>query len=146
MTMWILFLLVLACCWLMVGLCGFVWWVHYPMLAWFPGQRFARVARQHQLRTGWVVTAPMFLELIASLALLGWPHFRTAAYAAVSLPLVLIWLKTMGSLVPIHRALALGYDRGLHRRLIQLHGVRTALWFARGLGLTILMAGHLKGA
>jgi hypothetical protein len=128
----------------MTGIIWFVQIVHYPLMERAGREGFARLAAEHQRRTGWVVGAPMAVEGATALWLLADPPAgvgRAAAAAGVAL-VAAIWASTALLQVPRHRELLRGFDPVSHRRLVAGNRVRTAAWTARA----ALVVGMLAAA
>lgn len=118
-------------------LTGVIWVVQlvvYPALMLVGKAEFGRYHRAHTRGMGWVVGAPMVLEL----ALAGW--LAWAAYprwgagpALGQLALVgSIWAATFGVAVPFHNRLAAqGYNYIALDGLTRTNWLRTLAWTAR---------------
>jgi hypothetical protein len=124
---------------LMAGLIWFVQIVHYPLMAGVGRGVFRDYARLHQMRTTWVVAGPMLVELGTGAWLLAVaPELRaTWSFIAATMLLAVIWASTAWWQVPIHRALAEGYDGWLIRRLVRSNWVRTLAWSGRAALLSV---------
>lgn len=117
----------------MTGIIWFVQVVHYPLMERAGREGFARLAAEHQRRTGWVVAGPMAVEGATAVWLLADPPAgvgRAAAAAGVGLVAVL-WTSTALLQVPRHRELLRGFDPVSHRHLVAGNWVRTVAWTAR---------------
>ncbi len=132
-----LFLVQLTATLLMTGLIWFVQIVHYPLFAHVGEQAFVPYARRHATLTGYVVGAPMLLELASALATLVSalrPVFLSTTAAWISAALVLLLWATTGLLqVPLHERLGRAHNSQLIRSLVAGNWVRTALWSARSI-------------
>ena len=131
----------------MTGVVWFAQSVHYPLLDRTPPPGFPDFARAYQARTFRIVLLPMTLEGFGAVILpfLALPEGgRGWAWAALGLA-VLIWVSTAAIQIPQHRALAQGYNAGLHRRLVRANWVRTAAWSARSLILLWLASRRAGG-
>ena len=117
----------------MAGLVWFVQIVHYPLFAAVPAEGFRRYESLHTRRTTWVVGPLMLVELATALLLLVTPAGTAAPWLTGlgALLLAVIWGATFALQVPCHRALAAGFERRSHRRLVISNWVRTAAWSAR---------------
>lgn len=124
---------------LMVGLIWFVQVVHYPLMADVGASEFRRYAQLHQSRTTFVVSGPMLVEAgTAAYLLIAAPQLRASwSFLTASMLLVVIWASTACWQVPLHRALASGYDELRIRRLARSNWLRTAAWSLRA----VLVAG-----
>jgi hypothetical protein len=76
-----------------------------------------------------LVAPAMAIELAAAVLLVWATPGRLAWLGLASLGV--IWLSTMAWQVPLHGALADGFDARVHRRLVASNWLRTALWSAR---------------
>ncbi len=118
-------------------LTGVIWVVQlvtYPALSLVGKTEFGRYHAAHTRGMGWVVGAPMVLEL----ALAGWLAWAAyaawgAAWALGQLALVLlVWLATFFIAVPFHNRLAAGgYDYVALDGLTRTNWLRTLAWTAR---------------
>lgn len=127
-------------------LTGLIWTVqvvHYPGLALLGPAEFPRYHAAHTRRMGYVVGAPMVLEL-ALAAWLAWagrgalPH--GAGWWSLGL-VVLVWLATFLISVPFHNRLeANGYNYVALDGLTRTNWLRTLAWTARLVLLGWLLA------
>ncbi|MHC4550745.1 MAG: hypothetical protein ACYTEZ_18450 [Planctomycetota bacterium] len=127
-------------------MCGLIWFVqivHYPGFATVGRAEFTAYEAAHTRRTGWVVTAPMLIELATALALVVRPPAALPT-ASVWLGLGLVavlWLSTGLLQMPAHRRLLTGFDARVAARLVRTNWLRTGAWTARGvLALWMLSA------
>ncbi len=138
-----LFLVQLTATLLMTGLIWFVQIVHYPLFAHVGEQAFVPYARRHATLTGYVVGAPMLLELATALAALLpslRPSFLPTSAAWISAALVLLLWATTGLLqVPLHERLGRAHDSKVIRSLVAGNWLRTALWSARSILLLSIL-------
>jgi hypothetical protein len=120
---------------LMVGIIWFVQVVHYPLMGCVGTDHFRRYSQLHQSLTTVVVTGPMLLEAVSAICLFIWfPAFRSSWVFLVATGLIgLIWASTVWWQVPLHQALASGYDDEQIRRLVQTNWLCTLAWSARGI-------------
>ena len=126
-------------------LTGLVWVVQvvtYPALSLVGKAEFARYHAAHTRGMGWVVAAPMVLELAGA----GWLVARAwqpwgAGPALGQLGLVVfIWLVTFFVSVPFHNRLqAGGYDYVALDGLTRTNWLRTLAWTARAAWLGALL-------
>ncbi len=128
-------------------LTGVIWMVQfvtYPALALVGKPEFARYHAAHTQGMGWVVGAPMVLEL-ALAAWLAWAAYPTwgAGMALGQLALVLVvWAATFFIAVPFHNRLAAsGYDYVAIDGLVRTNWLRTLAWTARAAWLGWLLSG-----
>lgn len=119
---------------LMVGIIWFVQVVHYPLLVFVGAEHFGRYAQLHQSRTSLVVAGPMLVEALSAIGLFVWfPPLRSSpAFLVAAVLLGLIWASTAWWQVPLHQALARGYDERRIRSLVQTNWLRTLAWSTRG--------------
>jgi len=146
-----LFLAQYAATLFMTGLIWFVQVVHYPLFATVHTNTtptaFRAYESSHANRTSFVVFPPMAVELLAALAALL-PSLRpaflgqNAAIASATL-VVLIWASTGLLQVPLHNRLAANPTAETIRRLVLSNWLRTALWSARAVLLSVLLRHNL---
>lgn len=126
----------------MVGVIWFVQIVHYPLMAGWPHDDFARWEAAHRARIGPLVVPMMLAEGVAA----AWLVARRPAGVPTWLPwaaallLVGVWASTFLLQVPCHDRLEDGWDEAVHGRLVATNWLRTLLWTLR-LGL---LAGALS--
>ena len=126
-------------------LTGVIWVVQlvtYPALALVGKPEFARYHAAHTQGMGWVVGAPMVLEL-ALAVWLAWAAYPTwgAGLALAQLALVLaVWAVTFFISVPFHNRLAAsGYDYVAIDGLTRTNWLRTLAWAVRAAWLGWLL-------
>ena len=123
----------------LTGVCWVVQLVVYPALTLVSQPEFGRYHAAHTRRMGWVVAAPMVLELGLA-AWLAWAAYPAwgAGRALGQLALVLVvWLVTFLVSVPFHNRLAAnGYNYIALDGLTRTNWLRTLAWTAR----TVLLA------
>ncbi len=123
----------------MVGVIWFVQLVHYPLFALVGEQSFVAYERAHCARTGVVVIPAMLLELSSAIALVFLLTSAQQVLLVVNLCLLaLIWASTFFLQVPAHNRLSHSFDVSAHQRLLLTNWVRTFLWSARMVLLTVL--------
>jgi hypothetical protein len=113
-------------------MCGLIWFVqvvHYPLFSRVGDDVFPEYERRHVRWTGFVVGAPMTVELIAAAAIAAVQGGVLAWFGLAMLGV--IWLSTWWWQVPAHRALGHGFDAVAHRRLVRTNWVRTIAWSVR---------------
>ena len=127
--------------WIMVGVIWFVQIVHYPLLSVVPVESAAGVAVEHQKRTGWVVMAPMTVEGVTTLLLLGMVPSGVAWFVPwlAGIPLAVALGATVLLSVPRHARMAASPDPQVGRELVLTNWVRTVAWTLRG----VVVAGML---
>jgi len=130
----------------MAGAIWIVQVVHYPLFARVGGDGFAAYEVEHASRITYVV-APLMLAELATSALLLWVRPAGMPREAVWVGLGLVgavWVSTFALQVPLHSALARGFDAKAHSALVLTNWVRTAAWTARGL-LLVWVAARTMG-
>ena len=140
MSAWIVWIHLAATMYL-VGLIWCVQIVHYPLMNGVAHERFAEFHRRHTLRIGWIVIAPMVVELTtACLLVVAVPAGVRRALPVTGLALAaIVWLSTFLVQVPQHRRLARGFEAAAHRALVRGNWLRTVAWSMRA-ALAIAMA------
>ncbi len=126
----------------MAGLSWFISVVHYPLFAWVGEAEWTAYHAAHTARTGYVVIAPMIVELAGSgLVVLDRPAGVGVTSAVAGLVLAaLAWLVTFSLSVPDHGRLSRGFDPAVGRRLVRGHHLRTVLWSAHAVLLCTMVA------
>jgi hypothetical protein len=116
-------------------LTGLVWElqiVQFPLMLESGELDFPSYVKRQRTRNTLLMAPVMLIDLITAGWLLadpGLPH-RDVFHAA--LLILIIWLVTFGSIVPIHSKLARGYDEARVRTLIKRNWIRTVCWSLRG--------------
>ena len=145
-----LFFMQLTTTLLMTGLIWFVQIVHYPLFAHIGRDSFVPYEQRHARFTGYVVGAPMLLELATALAALApslRPSFLSAGWAAASVLLLgAIWGATGLLQVPLHDRLGKTWDPVLIKRLVHTNWIRTAGWSLRSVLLLVCLSRALESA
>ncbi len=131
----------------MTGVILIVQFVHYPLFAAVGEEQFAEYEIAHARRITWVVAPLMLVELVAAIALvLLAPQPITPALMWLGLVLlVIIWVSTAAVQVPLHNALASGFDVHTHRRLLSSNWVRVVSWLLRSLIAGIILLQYIAG-
>ena len=117
-------------------LTGVIWVVQlvtYPALVLVGKAEFARYHAAHTRGMGWVVGAPMVLELGLAgwLAWAAYPLGASRALGQLAL-VVAVWLATFFIAVPFHHRLAAqGYNYIALDGLVRTNWLRTLAWTAR---------------
>jgi hypothetical protein len=129
-------LLVVAQLMLSSALCGLIWTiqrVHYPALAFAEPARFSVLHALHTERITTIVGPLMLAELAAALALpFVAPTTTPRAPLLLGLALLLcVWAVTAFVSVPLHAALARGFDADVHAALVRTNWWRTGAWTLR---------------
>jgi hypothetical protein len=130
----VVLLLNVVATWTMVGVIWFVQVVHYPLLSVVPVESASGVAVEHQKRTGWVVMAPMAIEGVTTLLLLGMVPSGVAWFVPwlAGIPLAVALGATVFLSVPRHARMAASPDAQVGRELVSTNWVRTVAWSVRG--------------
>lgn len=126
---------------LLTGLIWYIQVVHYPIFTKINPEAFMAFHNFHTQHTGYVVAAPMLIELILSFILLS--EFRQVAivplwtHGLLCGLTVLIWMVTFGIAVPLHNQLSYGgFDLDVIHKLVNVNWVRTVAWSIRCIILT----------
>lgn len=131
MSLKLLLLLNFALATYLTGLIWTVQLVHYPGFAYVAPDKFVAFHRAHSARMGWVVMAPMVVELGLA-AWLAWQGRTLGGAVWWSLVLVVfIWAATFFVSVPFHNRLAQGFDYIAVDGLMRTNWLRTLAWTAR---------------
>ena len=129
-----------------VGMFGVIWIVqivHYPLMRFVPGARFADFEAAHSTRISWVVGPLMAIEGVCVLAfffappagLPGWLPWAGAVAEAIAIG------TTILVSAPLHGRLGAHFDPAVLERLIATNWIRTAAWTGRAaVAITILVA------
>lgn len=131
----------LGCSFYLTGLICFVQLVHYPLFAQVGREQFRAYAAAHSSRTVWVTAPLMIVELLSSVYLVAVPEAGTSiVLLGIAGGLTaLIWLSTFLVQVPLHHALAQGFDQRAWRRLVLSNWFRTVAWCLRSILLIYLI-------
>lgn len=120
-----------AATWFMTGLIWVIQVVHYPLFARVGAEGYRDYQLAHQSLISFIVGPAMLIEAVATAAILL-TRRDTPAFAAAAL-LAIIWASTAFLQVPMHNALANGFDAQAHARLVDTNWIRTLGWTARGI-------------
>lgn len=137
-----------ASTWAMAGVILIVQIVHYPLFANVGSASFPAYESLHAQKITWVVAPLMLLELATAIALVVQRPLGASAFL-IWIGLVLlaaIWLSTAFVQVPLHSALADGFDSAVHRKLVVTNWVRTVAWVARAFIAAALLHPLLSGS
>jgi hypothetical protein len=130
---------------MMFGVILVVQWVHYPLFRHVGTAAYTTYHAGHMRRITGIVAPLMGTELVTA-GLLVWvpPPGVPAWQPWAGLALVsTIWASTGLVQVPLHRALAEGFDPSLHRRLVRTNWIRTGAWAARAALVLCMLRGSL---
>jgi|LNFM01.2.fsa_nt_gb uncharacterized membrane protein len=114
----------------MTGLIWFVQLVHYPLMSQVGSGGYRQYQLAHQNLTSLAVGPAMLAELLSAIALVSYDAkdpWRWAGLAAVGA----LWASTALVQMPLHAALANGFDAEVHARLVSSNWLRTVIWSAR---------------
>ena len=115
----------------MVGLIWFVQLVHYPLMSRVGPAAYPNYQRAHQSLTSLAVGPAMLVELLTSIALVvSSPQDPLCWLGLVAV--IALWASTALVQIPLHAALAEGFDAAAHARLVSTNWLRTGLWSFRG--------------
>jgi hypothetical protein len=115
-------------------LTGLIWClqiVQFPLMLRAGGLDFPTYVKQQRTRNTIVMAPAMLIEMVTAVWLLfddRVPH-RDAFHAF--LLVVVIWIVTFASIVPIHSKLGRGFDEAGVRTLIRRNWIRTVCWSLR---------------
>lgn len=147
-----LFLAQYAATLFMTGLIWFVQIVHYPLFATVENRctraGFREYGTRHANRTSFVVFPAMAVELLSGLAAI-FPALRPAflpwnAAVASAVMVILLWVSTGVVQVPLHNRIASDPGEQTIRRLVMSNWLRTVLWTARTVLLSVALSSALR--
>ncbi len=126
---------------MMTGLIWMVQLVHYPLFRHIAPENFVQFEKKHQIRISVLVMPLMLAELIAAALLQFSSVFEKFPYliTAASLLLLIVFISTIAIQAPIHRKLALNYNRNLIDKLIRSNIIRTLGWTLRTVILMLIL-------
>ena len=125
-------------------LTGLVWVlqvVQFPLMLQAGGVDFPGYVKHQRARNTLVMAPVMLIELITGGWLLADPRLPHRDVFHAALLLIIIWLVTFGSIIPIHSKLARGFDETRVRTLIRRNWIRTVCWSLRS-GVMLWIAGR----
>ena len=120
-----------AATWFMTGLIWVIQVVHYPLFARVGAAGYREYQLAHHSLISLIVGPAMLVEALATAAILVTRRDAPAFTAAILL--AIIWASTAFLQVPMHNALANGFDAQAHARLVDTNWIRTVAWTARGI-------------
>jgi hypothetical protein len=115
-------------------LTGLVWElqvVQFPLMLRAGGLDFPDYVKHQRTRNTLLIAPAMLIELITGGLLLADPHLPHRDVFHAALLIVVIWIVTFASIIPIHSKLVRGYDQSTVRTLIRRNWIRTACWTLR---------------
>ena len=141
MSLQLLLLLNFGLCAFLTGIIWMVQVVHYPSFGRVGKAEFGRFHQAHTTGMGYLVGAPMVLELGLSIWLaVAVRHTPIATASGWALGLVgIIWAVTFLISVPFHNRLESGFDYVAIDGLTRTNWLRTLAWTARAILLGWLL-------
>lgn len=121
-----------AATWALVGLIWVIQILTYPQFLRVGSAEFKTFHFAHCFRIGLIIAPLLFVET-ASAAWLLYGGQRALPFAISTGLIPLVWLSTAVFQAPIHLRLMRGFDARLIHRLILTNWVRTLMWTARGI-------------
>ena len=115
-------------------LTGLVWTlqvVQFPLML-RAGPDFPDYLKEQRRRNTLLMAPVMLIEAAAAVRLLFDPRAPHREAFQALLLLIVIWIVTFASIIPIHSKLIRGYDEALVRKLILWNWARTTCWTLRG--------------
>ena len=115
----------------MVGVSLITHFVTYPSFRLIKSNTFSEFHKSYTKKMLFIVAPVMILELISSLLLVIFDISDNHTEIGLLITLILIWLLTFFTIVPIHNKLTLNYNKDLNQKLIKYNGLRTILWIIK---------------
>ena len=115
----------------MVGVSLITHFVTYPSFRLIKSNTFSEFHKSYTKKMLFIVAPVMILELISSLLLVIFDISDNHTEIGLLITLILIWLLTFFTIVPIHNKLTVNYNKDLNQKLIKLNGLRTILWILK---------------
>ena len=116
---------------IMVGVSLITQFVTYPSFKLIKSITFSEFHKSYTKKMLFIVAPVMILELISSLLLVIFDISDNNTEIGLLITLILIWLLTFFTIVPIHNKLTVNYNKDLNQKLIKLNGLRTILWILK---------------
>ena len=116
---------------IMVGVSLITHFVTYPSFKLIKSNTFFYFYKSYTKKMLFIVAPVMILELISSLLLVIFDISDNNTEIGLLITLILIWLLTFFTIVPIHNKLTVNYNKDLNQKLIKLNGLRTILWILK---------------
>ena len=116
---------------IMVGVSLITHFVTYPSFKLIKSSSFFEFHKSYTKKMLFIVAPVMILELISSLLLVIFDISDNNTEIGLLIILILIWLLTFFTIVPIHNKLTVNYNKDLNQKLIKLNGLRTILWILK---------------
>ncbi len=115
----------------MVGVSLITHFVTYPSFRLIKSNTFSEFHKSYTKKMLFIVAPVMILELISSLLLVIFDISDNHTEIGLLITLILIWLLTFFTIVPIHNKLNVNYNKDLNQKLIKLNGLRSILWILK---------------
>ena len=116
---------------IMVGISLITHFVTYPSFRLIKSNTFSEFHKSYTKKMLFIVAPVMILELISSLLLVIFDISDNNTEICLLITLILIWILTFLTIVPIHNKLTVNYNKDLNQKLIKLNGLRTILWILK---------------
>ncbi len=119
---------------IMVGVIWVVQLVHYPLFSMVGEGHFTAYHAEHVRLITYIVGPAMLVELGGALYLCAYPLPSIPRWVfMVGIGLIgVAWITTALASVPMHNALAGGFEEDAHHWLVVTNWARTIAWSARG--------------
>ncbi len=123
-------------------LCGLIWLVqlvHYPFFRYADLHAFEEAMSFHKKKISLIVVPVMFAELLSSFWLSLFSDLYTAFHVAGLVIVLVIWIVTFTTQVPLHSKLSEKREPDVIHRLVKSNWIRTLLWTIKAfLGVWLL--------
>ena len=117
-------------------LCGLIWvvqLVHYPFFKYVSNETFEIAMGFHRKRISFIVVPVMFAELLSSFWLFLFSSTYSSYHIAGFVIVLLIWVVTFTTQVPLHGKLIGSSDSDVINKLVRSNWIRTALWSTKAI-------------
>lgn len=117
----------------LTGLAWFLQVVHLPLMLRFDGPDFAAYAKSQRTRNTALMAPAMVTELITA-AILVYDFAPVGSHRNMfhlALLVLIIWIVTFASIIPLHSRLIRGFDAATVQTLIRRNWIRTGCWTLR---------------
>lgn len=115
-------------------LTGLVWAlqvVQFPLMLQAGGIDFPSYVKQQRARNTLLMAPVMLIEMATAVWLLADPRVPHRDAFHAMLLLLIVWIATFATIIPVHSKLIRGFDETLVRRLIRHNWIRTIGWTLR---------------